>query len=173
MPNLLATNQRPFSQKGTSQPDFHSRHTPAPPPPLGSVAVHHLPVLQKFKAQHFCHLLPQHSHNNIAIGPSFSLYNKASWVSCLFFILAAGCYNVHGYQWSNMLHDYHCPRCRQHHPFHPVSCLAFCTALEQHLQAYIPSSPRMLWGPKIPKPATVRNTTFFVKLYHKEHIFRS
>ena len=25
---------------------------------------------------------------------------------------------------------------------------------------------------KIPKPATVRNTTFFVKLYHKEHIFR-
>ena len=34
-------------------------------------------------------------------------------------------------------------------------------------------SPRILWGPKIPKPATVRNTTFFVKLYHKEHIFRS
>ena len=35
------------------------------------------------------------------------------------------------------------------------------------------SSPRILWGPIIPKPATVRNTTFFVKLYHKEHIFRS
>ena len=34
-------------------------------------------------------------------------------------------------------------------------------------------SPRILWGPKIPKPAKVRNTTFFVKLYHKEHIFRS
>ena len=34
-------------------------------------------------------------------------------------------------------------------------------------------TPRILWGPKIPKPATVRNTTFFVKLYHKEHIFRS
>ena len=33
-------------------------------------------------------------------------------------------------------------------------------------------SPRILWGPKIPKPATIRNTTFFVKLYHKEHIFR-
>ena len=27
--------------------------------------------------------------------------------------------------------------------------------------------PRFLWGPKIPKPATVRNTTIFVKLYHK------
>ena len=36
-----------------------------------------------------------------------------------------------------------------------------------------PDTPRILWGPKIPKPATVRNTTFFVKLYHKEHIFRS
>ena len=34
-------------------------------------------------------------------------------------------------------------------------------------------SLRIVWGPKIPKPATVRNTTFFVKLYHKEHIFRS
>ena len=34
-------------------------------------------------------------------------------------------------------------------------------------------TPRILWGPKIRKPATVRNTTFFVKLYHKEHIFRS
>ena len=36
-----------------------------------------------------------------------------------------------------------------------------------------PHPPRILWGPKIPKPATVRNTTFFVKSYHKEHIFRS
>ena len=34
-------------------------------------------------------------------------------------------------------------------------------------------APKILWGSKIPKPATVRNTTFFVKLYHKEHIFRS
>ena len=34
-------------------------------------------------------------------------------------------------------------------------------------------APRILWGPKIPKPVKVRNTTFFVKLYHKEHIFRS
>ena len=34
-------------------------------------------------------------------------------------------------------------------------------------------APRILWCPKIPKPAKVRNTTFFVKLYHKEHIFRS
>ena len=34
-------------------------------------------------------------------------------------------------------------------------------------------SPRILLGPKIPKPATVRNTTFFVKLYHKKDIFRS
>ena len=33
--------------------------------------------------------------------------------------------------------------------------------------------PSILWGTKIPKPAKVRNTTFFVKLYHKEHIFRS
>ena len=33
--------------------------------------------------------------------------------------------------------------------------------------------PRILWGPKIPKPATGKNTTFFVKLYHKELIFRS
>ena len=41
-----------------------------------------------------------------------------------------------------MLHDYPCPRCRQHHPSEPVSCLAFCTALDQHVQAYISS-----WGP--------------------------
>ena len=34
-------------------------------------------------------------------------------------------------------------------------------------------SPRILWGPKIPKPPTVRNTTFFVKLYHTELFFRS
>ena len=34
-------------------------------------------------------------------------------------------------------------------------------------------APRILLGPKIPKPATVRNTTYFVKLYHKEHIFQS
>ena len=34
-------------------------------------------------------------------------------------------------------------------------------------------TPRTLWGPKNPKQATVRNTTFFVKLYHKEDIFRS
>ena len=115
---------------------------PPPPPLLGSVAVHHLPVLHKFKAQQFRHLLPQHSHNNIAVGPSFILYNKASWFSSLFFKLAAGCYNVHGYQWSHMLHDYPCPRCSQHHPFDPVSCLAFCTALDQHVQAYISS-----WGP--------------------------
>ena len=37
-----------------------------PSPPPGSVAVHHLPVLHKFKTQQFRHLLPQHSHNNIA-----------------------------------------------------------------------------------------------------------
>ena len=58
--------------------------------PLGSVAVHHLPVLHKFKVQQFRHLLPQHSHNNIAVGPSFSLYNKTSWFSSLFFKLASG-----------------------------------------------------------------------------------
>ena len=69
-----------------------------PPSPLGSVAVHHLPVLHKFKAQQFHHLLPQHSHNNIAVGPSFSLYNKASWFLSLFFKLASGCYSVHVYQ---------------------------------------------------------------------------
>ena len=34
------------------------------------------------------------------------------------------------------------PGCRQHHCFNPVSCLAFCTALDQHVQAYISS-----WGP--------------------------
>ena len=33
--------------------------------------------------------------------------------------------------------------------------------------------PGIFWGPKIPKPAKVRNTTFFVKLYHKEDIFWS
>ena len=41
-----------------------------------------------------------------------------------------------------MLHDYRCPRCGQHHPFDPVSCLALCKALDQHVQAYISS-----WGP--------------------------
>ena len=111
-----------------------------PPPPLGSVAVHHLPLLHKIKAQQFRHLLPQHSHNNIAIGPSFSLHNMASWFSSLFFKFAAGCYNVHSYQWSNMPQDYPCPMCRQHHPLDPVSCLAFCTALDQHVRAYT-SSP--------------------------------
>ena len=65
-------NQRQFLKMGSSQPDF-------PPPPRGSVAIHHLPVLHKFKTQQICHLLSQHSHNNIAVGPSFSLYNKASW----------------------------------------------------------------------------------------------
>ena len=25
-------------------------------------------------------------------------------------------------------------------------------------------SPRILWGPKIPKPATIRNTTFFCQI---------
>ena len=113
-----------------------------PPPPLGSVAVHHLPVLHKFKVQQVRHLLPQHSHNNIAVGPSFSLYNKASWFSSLFFKLASGGYNVHRYQWSNMLHGYHCSRCGQQHPFDPLSCLAFCRALDQHVQAYVSS-----WGP--------------------------
>ena len=39
------------------------------------------------------------------------------------------------------------------------------------LSEFAENSPRILWGPKIPKPATVRNTTFFVKLYHKEHNF--
>ena len=34
-------------------------------------------------------------------------------------------------------------------------------------------SPRILWGPNIPKPATGENTIFFVKLYHKELTFRS
>ena len=96
--------------------------------------------------QQFRHLLPQHSHNNIAVGPSFSLYNKASWFSSLFFKLASGCYNVHWYQWSNMLHDYHCSRCGQHHPFDPLSCLAFCKALDQHVQAYV-SSRGPLFGP--------------------------
>ena len=41
-----------------------------------------------------------------------------------------------------MLHNYPCPRCRQHLHFHPVSWLAFCTALDQHVQAYMSS-----WGP--------------------------
>ena len=81
-----------------------------PTPPLGSMAVHYLPVLHKLKTQQFCHLLPRHSHNNIAVGPSFTLYNRASWFSSLFFKLAAGCYNVHGYQCSNMLHNYQCRR---------------------------------------------------------------
>ena len=116
--------------------------TPDLPPPPGTVAVHHLPVLHKFKARQFRHLLPQHSHNNIAVGPSFSLYNKACWFSSLFFKLASGCYNVHGYQWSNMLHDYYCSRCGQHHPHDPLSCLVFCKASDQHVQAYISS-----WGP--------------------------
>ena len=35
------------------------------------------------------------------------------------------------------------------------------------------AAPRILWGPKIPKPATGKNTTSFVKLYHKELNFRS
>ena len=113
-----------------------------PPLPLGSVGVHHLPVLHKSKAQQFRHLLPQHSHNNIAVGPSFTLYNKASWFSSLFSKLASRCYNVPGYQWSNMLHNYHCSGCRQHHPFDPLSCLAFCKALDQHVQAYV-----SYWGP--------------------------
>ena len=56
--------------------------------------------------------------------------------------LASGCYNVHTYQWSNMLHNYHCSRCGQHHLFDPLSCLAFCKALDQHSQAYVSS-----WGP--------------------------
>ena len=106
------------------------------------MAIHHLSVLHKFKTQLFRHLLPQHSHNNISVGPSFRLYNKASWFSSLFFKLAAGCYNVHGYQWSNMLHHYRCPRGGQHLSFDPVSCLALCKALDQHVQAYISS-----WGP--------------------------
>ena len=100
-----------------------------------------MPVLHKFKVQQFRHLLPRHTHSNIAVVPSFSLYNKTSWFSSLFFKLASGCYNVHGYQWSNMLHDYHCSRCGQHHPFDPLSCLAFCKALDQHVQAYVSS-----WG---------------------------
>ena len=134
-----------------------------PPPPLGSVAVHHLPVLHKFKVQQFRHLLPRHSHSNIAVGPSFSLYNKTSWFSSLFFKLASGCYNVHGYQWSNMLHDYHCSRCRQHHPFDPLSCLAFCKALDHHVQAYVSSwgtlfSPIVLhWWLSGPSKADRRN----------------
>ena len=134
-----------------------------PPPPLGSVAVHHLPVLHKFKVQQFRHLLPRHSHSNIAVSPSFSLYNKTSWFSSLFFKLASGCYNVHGYQWSNMLHDYHCSRCGQHHPFDPVSCLAFCKALDQHVQAYVSSwgtlfSPIVLhWWLSGPSKADRRN----------------
>ena len=91
-------HQGPFLKMGSSQPDFNSGPPPPPPPPLGSVAIHHLPVLHEFKTQQFRHLLPQHSHNNIAVGPSFSLYNKASWFSSLFPKLAAGCYNVHGPQ---------------------------------------------------------------------------
>ena len=47
----------------------------------------------------------------------------------------------------------------------------FFMGLPREIQA--DNTPRILWGPKIPKPATVRNTTFVVKLYHKEHIFRS
>ena len=80
------------------------------PPPPGFSGGTPPARLHKIRAQQFRHLLPQHSHNNIAVGPSFSLYNKASWFSSLFFKLVAGCYNVHGYQWSNMLHDYPCPR---------------------------------------------------------------
>ena len=50
----------------------------------------------------------------------------------------------------------------------PASCLS-----EGGLWTGAHSPPRILWGRKSPKPATVRNTTFFVNLYHKEHIFRS
>jgi hypothetical protein len=70
---------------------------------------------------------------------------------------------VHGYQWSNMLHDYHCSRCGQHHPFDPVSCLAFCKALDQHVQAYVSSwgtlfSPIVLhWWLSGPSKADRRN----------------
>ena len=140
---------------GSSQPDFYPG--PPPPHPLGSVAVHHLPVLHKFKVQQFRHLLPRHSHSNIAVGPSFSLYNKTSWFSSLFFKLASG------YQWSNMLHDYHCCRCGQHHLFDPVSCLAFPKALDQHVQAYVSSwgtlfSPIVLhWWLSGPSKADRRN----------------
>ena len=62
-----------------------------------------------------------------------------------------------------MLHDYLCPRCRQHHPFDPVSCLAFCTALDEHVQAYIsswgaPFSPVVLhWWVSGPSKAKRRN----------------
>ena len=58
-------------------------------------------------------------------------------------------------------------------------CWSQCTvSKKQRLRRGMPSSvrwvsPRILWSPKIPKPATVRNTTFFVNFYHKEHIFQS
>ena len=139
--------------------------TPEHPPPPHWAQWRYTTCLSStsFKVQQLRHLLPRHSHSNIAVGRSFSLYNKTSWFSSLFFKLASGCYNVHGYQWSNMLRDYHCSRCGQHHPFDPVSCLAFCTALDQHVQAYVSSwgtlfSPIVLhWWLSGPSKADRRN----------------
>ena len=46
-----------------------------------------------------------------------------------------------GYQWSNNLHDFRCPWISSAHPPDPISCLAFCTRLDDHLQAFIRAWP--------------------------------
>ena len=100
-----------------------------------------LPVLHKVRCSDFCHLLPRHSHTNIAVKPSFDFYSSSSWFAGVPFKFASGTYNMPGYQWSNNLHNFRCPWCSGAHPLDPVSCLAFCPRLDDHLQAFIRAWP--------------------------------
>ena len=114
---------------------------PSPPPPLGTYSAGGLPLLRKVRCSDSRHLLPCHSHNNIAVKPSFDFYDSTSWFAGVPFRVFSGTYNMPGYQWSNNLYDFLCPWRSGTRPLDPISCLAFCPRLNDHLQAFIRVSP--------------------------------
>ena len=68
-------------------------------PPLKTFSARGLPLLQKVRCSNFRHLLPRHSHNNIAVTPSFNFYDSSSWFAGVPFKFASSTYNMLGYHW--------------------------------------------------------------------------
>ena len=111
------------------------------PPPLSIFSHHGFPVFHKLKISEFCHLLPRHKHNNIAVSPSYDYYASSSWFSGLPFKFSSGNLCVSGYKFPHNLHDYQCVRCSQLHHHYALLCVALCPTLEHLAQAIVAATP--------------------------------
>ena len=111
-----------------------------PPPPLGTFSARELPLLQKVRCSDFRHLLPRHSHNNIAGKPSFDFYDSSSPFAGPSNLVQAltTCRATSG---TTIVTIFVARGAQAPTLLNPISCLAFCLQLDDHSQAFIRTWP--------------------------------